>query len=248
MKLSDRLELVVSFVEPAKRAADVGTDHGYVPVELVRRGIAEQAFAMDVRKGPLFHAEENIRLAGLENKIETRLSDGLEKLSPGEADTVIIAGMGGELVIHILENGRHMWDTVNQWILSPQSELHKVRRWLHDNGFVIAAEGMVFEDGKYYTVLDVRRKAGNRPAGFEEYPEINSKKDPAEVQEYVYGKYLIDTKNPVLKAYLKEEEEKLSELYERLLKAADASEGARRSLGETAEKLFRNREVQHEMQ
>lgn len=240
MNLSDRLEMVVSFVEPVKQAADVGTDHGYVPVELVRRGIAERALAMDVRTGPLFHAEENIRAAGLENKIETRLSDGLVKLSKGEADVVIIAGMGGELVIHILENGRHMWDSVKQWVLSPQSELQKVRRWLYENGFAIDAEGMVLEDGKYYTVLDVRRKRENHAAGSAEVNE----KDSA----YVYGKYLIDTKNSVLKAYLKEEEEKLSALYEKLSLAAGESEGAKRSLEETVQKLRRNREVQHEMQ
>lgn len=240
MKLSDRLEMVVSFVEPAKRAADVGTDHGYVPMELVRRGIAERALAMDVRTGPLFHAEENIRAAGLENKIETRLSDGLVKLSKGEADAVIIAGMGGELVIHILENGRHMWDSVKQWVLSPQSELHKVRRWLLENGFTIDAEGMVFEEGKYYTVLDVRRKGENPADVCVEYHD----EDPA----YVYGKYLVDTKNPVLKAYLEEEEEKLSSLCEKLSMAAEESEGAKRSLEETVQKLRRNREVQHEMQ
>ena len=110
MRLSDRLETVVSMVRPAESAADIGTDHGHVPVELVRRGTVKRALAMDVRKGPLSRAEESVAMAGLENRIETRLSDGLEKLSPGEAETVVIAGMGGELMIHILEQGRHMWD------------------------------------------------------------------------------------------------------------------------------------------
>ena len=112
MKLSERLELVLSFVEPGESAADVGTDHGHVPVELVRRMIVKKAVAMDVRKGPLSRATENIALAGLSAKIETRLSDGVAKLQPGEADSVVIAGMGGELIIKILENGRHMWDSV----------------------------------------------------------------------------------------------------------------------------------------
>ena len=103
MRLSDRLETVVSMVRPAESAADIGTDHGHVPVELVRRGTVKRALAMDVRKGPLSRAEESVAMAGLENRIETRLSDGLEKLSPGEAEAVVIAGMGGELMIHILE-------------------------------------------------------------------------------------------------------------------------------------------------
>ena len=145
MKLSERLELVLSFVEPGESAADVGTDHGHVPVELVRRMIVKKAVAMDVRKGPLSRATENIDLAGLTDKIETRLSDGVAKLLPGEADSVVIAGMGGELIIKILENGRHMWDSVKQWVLSPQSEIFKVRRWLFENGFVIRKEEMVRE-------------------------------------------------------------------------------------------------------
>ena len=77
MRLSDRLETVVSMVRPAESAADIGTDHGHVPVELVRRGTIKRALAMDVRKGPLSRAEESVAMAGLENRIETRLSDGL---------------------------------------------------------------------------------------------------------------------------------------------------------------------------
>ena len=77
MRLSDRLETVVSMVRPAESAADIGTDHGHVPVELVRRGTVKRALAMDVRKGPLSRAEESVAMAGLENRIETRLSDGL---------------------------------------------------------------------------------------------------------------------------------------------------------------------------
>ena len=126
MKLSERLELVLSFVEPGESAADVGTDHGHVPVELVRRTIVKKAVAMDVRKGPLSRATENIALAGLADKIETSTSDGVAKLQPGEADSVVIAGMGGELIIKILENGRHMWDSVKQWVLSPQPESYLV--------------------------------------------------------------------------------------------------------------------------
>lgn len=243
MKLSDRLEMVVSFVEPVKAAADVGTDHGYVPMELVRRGMAGKALAVDVKKGPLLKAEEHIRMAGLEAQIEARLSDGLLKLAPGEVEAVIIAGMGGELMIHILEQGRHMWGSVSQWVLSPHSEIHKVRRWLWENGFEIEREAMVFEDGKYYTALDVRpgsvpyRDAG----GIKQIPEGVS-------PDFLYGRYLIGTGNPVLLRFLKEEEKKLMELSVRLSAMAEESEGARKNLSEVKQKLTMNREVQDEMQ
>lgn len=237
MKLSNRLEMVVSFVMPGNSAADVGTDHGHVPVELVRRGIVPCALAMDVRRGPLSKAEENIAAAGMKEKIETRLSDGVNKLNPGEADSVIIAGMGGELVIHILEEGHHMQDTVKQWILSPHSEIHKVREWLEKHGFRIAKEDMVFEEGKFYTVLDAR--PGGAAAVYAD----------AKVQEkhFRYGEYLRETKNPVFADYLKAEESKLESLRTSLLKQAEHSKRAGESLREVEERLSMNREVQNEM-
>lgn len=244
MKLSDRLEAVVSFVNQSRAAADIGTDHGHVPVELVRRGISERACAMDVREGPLSRARENIRAAGLEEKIEVRLSDGAKELAPGEADTVIIAGMGGELMIHILEQGSHMWDSVSQWVLSPHSELHRVRKWLWDNGFPIKREAMVLEDGKYYTVLDVGGKQPPKGA-LEDRPGLNSVESP---RSFRYGAYLIETKNPVFLEYLKDEERKLSALKERLRMQAGGSVRAVESLREVEEKLRENLEVQNEMQ
>ena len=119
MKLSKRLELVASFVPEGSRIADIGTDHGYIPIFLTEKGICQSALAMDVREGPLSRAREHIREKNLEDRIQVRLGDGLKELRPGEADTVVIAGMGGQLVIHILEEGRHMWDSVKTWILSP---------------------------------------------------------------------------------------------------------------------------------
>ena len=110
-------------------------------------------------------AKEHIREHGLEDRISARLGDGLEKLEPGEADAVVIAGMGGELVIRILEGGKRLWEDVRDWILSPQSELEKVRRFLWENGFETAAEAMVEEDGKYYTVMKCRRRKESVPRG-----------------------------------------------------------------------------------
>ena len=108
VKLSARLAAVAALVEPGSRVADVGTDHGYIPIYLVQTGIADRAIAMDVRSGPLERARAHVdRLPpGCRERIETRLSDGLKALSPGEADTVVIAGMGGELMIRILDEGQ----------------------------------------------------------------------------------------------------------------------------------------------
>ena len=236
MKLSGRLELVVSFVRPAKQAADIGTDHGYVPAELVRRGIVDSALAMDVRKGPLLRAEETIKTAGLSDRIKTRLSDGLEGLLPGEAEAVVIAGMGGELMIHILESGKHMWDSVSQWVLSPQSELPAFRRWLLTNGFFTEREAMICDEGKYYTVFDVRRRREGDPE-----PDFGEK-------ALAYGEFLIRAKDPVLLSYLEEKERRLFGLLSSLSAAAESSGRAMERKRETEAALSMNREVWNEMQ
>ncbi len=239
MKLSDRLETVLSFVACEGTAADIGTDHGYVPIELVRRKLVKRALAMDVQKGPLSRAEKNVKAAGLEEKIETRLSDGLNKLRPGEAETVIIAGMGGELLIHILEQGERMWESVNQWVCSPHSEIPKVRRWLWEHKFPIVRESMVYEEEKYYTILDVRNpKTWDGPA----FPGEDFRK------QFRYGEFLLKERAPVFIRYLEEEEGKLLALSETLRAQADTSMRAAKRLKETKEILLLNREVQNEMQ
>lgn len=237
MKRSERLELVLSFVEKGEAAADVGTDHGHVPIELIARGITARAYAMDVRPGPLSRAKENIKAWGLEEKIETRLSDGLERLKPGEADSVIIAGMGGELIIHILTAGSHMWDSVRQWVLSPHSEVFKVRKWLWEHGFVIVKEAMVLEEGKYYTVLDVRPVS----------PGTALVKEKTE-KEWHYGEILARAGGPVFAGFLEDEEKKLSALLESLSALSGQSERIRERIEETKKHLEWNWEVRHEMQ
>lgn len=238
MRLSERLERVVSFVRPCASAADIGTDHALVPVELVRRGIVKKALAMDVRPGPLSRAKEQICRAGLSDQIEPRLSDGLAALKPQEAETVIIAGMGGELIIRILTEGRHMWDSVVQWVLSPHSEVFKVRGWLLENGFAIEKEDMVCEDGKYYVLMDVRRAGSG----------IESPARDAEFVRLLYGDSLIRERNPVLAQYLKEEEQMLMEREASLRQSAKGSLRAAERLKETETRLKWNREVQDEMQ
>ena len=256
MRLSERLERVVSFVRPCASAADIGTDHALVPVELVRRGIVKKALAMDVRPGPLSRAKEQISRAGLSDQIEPRLSDGLAALKPQEAETVIIAGMGGELIIRILTVGRHMWDSVAQWVLSPHSEMFKVRGWLLENGFAIEKEDMVCEDGKYYVLMDVKRAEAEAGAeteagegtGAEAGLKTESPARDAEFVRLLYGDGLIRERNPVLAQYLKEEEQMLMEREASLRQSAKGSLRAAERLKETETRLKWNREVQDEMQ
>lgn len=230
MKLSKRLELVASFVPAGSRVADVGTDHGYVPIWLVEQGIAVHGLAMDVRKGPLLRADAHIRQHGLEANIETRLSDGLQKLRPGEADVVVIAGMGGELMLRILKEGSHVWDSVARFVLSPQSELETFRRGLEELGFVICREEMLMEEGKYYTVMAAERG------------EMHYDHD----YEYRYGALLIQNRSEVLAEFLKKETKKLEGISRRL--SASDTEGARERRREVEQERIQIKEAYDALQ
>jgi len=157
--------------------ADVGCDHGYVSIYLVQKGIAETAIAMDVRKGPLSMAENNIREYGLEEKIDLRLSDGLSLLNKDEADALVIAGMGGKLMISILGKKDIRELGIKTAILQPQSDIPEFRQFLRDKGYLIENEKIVFEDGKYYFPMRVKvacLRQGNDTEGYSEsysFPE-----------------------------------------------------------------------------
>ncbi len=191
MQLSKRLESVSSLVTPGFRVADIGTDHGYIPLWLIRQGVIPGAIAMDIHKGPLQRAKENIRAYELEEKIETRLSDGLGELRPGEADCVVIAGMGGSLVIKILKEGAEVLRTVRELVLQPQSDMEKVRRFLQKEGYRITSEKMILEDGKFYPMM--RAEHGR----MKELSEI----------EALYGPCLLKEKNVCLKQFLEREQQ-----------------------------------------
>lgn len=153
--LSERLQTVAALVPGLPVLADVGTDHGYVPVLLCGQGKIRRAIAMDINRGPLERAEEHIRRYGLEDYIETRLSDGVAALDPGEADVILIAGMGGGLVLHILEEGAAVCRRAEALVLQPQSEIERVREYLLREGYVTDAEEIVLEDGKFYPMMRV---------------------------------------------------------------------------------------------
>lgn len=153
--LSKRMQANADMVSRGGVVADIGCDHGYLPIYLLETGKKDGAIAMDVRSGPLHSAEENIKLAGLQDKITLRLSDGLEKLKPGEADTVIIAGMGGPLMECILTDGFMVAKQCKELILQPQSEIPEFRRFLMDMGFFMLDETCVFDEGKYYFPMKV---------------------------------------------------------------------------------------------
>ncbi len=136
--------------------ADVGCDHGWLGISLLLDGHAAHVIGMDLREGPLSHARENAFACGLESdRFETRLSDGLDRLAPGEADVIVMAGMGGVLMCGLLSRGIETARAAKRLVLSPQSHIEEVRAFLAAEGFVITDERMCRESGKYYTVMCV---------------------------------------------------------------------------------------------
>lgn len=189
MELSNRLYAVASLVTEGASVADIGTDHGYIPIYLKEQKIAEKVIALDVNRGPLTRAREHIERAGFAGRIETRLSDGLQRIAPGEVDTIIAAGMGGGLIRKILEEGRLVVDASSSCILQPQSETARVRRYLTERNMKIVEEDMVFEDGKYYPIIKA----------------VHGQDAPYEEWEYLYGRCLLRERHEVLKEYLSKE-------------------------------------------
>lgn len=211
MELSKRLKAVAELVTPGMRLADVGTDHGYIPIYLTEAGVIPSAIAMDINKGPLERAKEHIREHGLEGKIQTRLSDGLKNLQMNEADCMIAAGMGGGLVIRILSEERDTAGSLKELILQPQSEIDSVRRYLTEEGYRIVAEDMVYEDGKYYPMM----KAVPCMAGAGEIPYSE--------EELEFGRVLLQQAHPVLGQFLERE----MEIQNRILSALESQESVR---------------------
>ena len=154
--ISKRLELVASFVPQGSILLDVGSDHAYLPIELVERGQIEAAIAGEVVVGPYQSAVKNVEAHGLEEKIQVRLANGLAAFEEADQVSVItIAGMGGRLIATILEEGLDKLASVERLILQPNNREDDLRNWLQDNDFQIVAESILEEAGKFYEILVV---------------------------------------------------------------------------------------------
>ena len=154
--ISKRLELVASFVPQGSILLDVGSDHAYLPIDLVERGKIESAIAGEVVEGPYQSAVKNVESHGLKEKIQVRLANGLAAFEEADQVSVItIAGMGGRLIARILEEGLDKLANVERLILQPNNREDDLRIWLQENGFQIVAESILEEAGKFYEILVV---------------------------------------------------------------------------------------------
>ncbi len=200
--LTPRLETIASKVVKGARVIDVGTDHAYIPIYLVKEGIVSTALAADINAGPLARAEDNIKEQGLEGKIKTFLTNGLLNIDTQNYDTVIIAGMGGILISEIMQQTDNSELT---FILQPMTAAEELRRYLYENSFVITDEELVAEGQKMYTVLVARKGEGQ---SYEEH-------------ELYIGKKLFEKKDPLFLEFIQRLKNKLEVIINGLEKSAD---------------------------
>lgn len=213
--LSERLQAVADLVSPGKRVCDVGCDHGYVSIYLIESGKADAVLAMDVNRGPLERARINVEKHGLTGYITLRLSNGLDAYRTGEAQSLVIAGMGGRLMQSILTKDKQKTEDFQELILQPQSELALFRKFLRTEGYVIVQEEMILEGGKFYPMMKVQKKPAGG-AGQTEQPADSRQDDFPDVitQELAdtFGPCLLSQRNPVLYEYIFRQKEDILRL------------------------------------
>lgn len=210
MSFGSRLNTIGKWVPQGKRIVDVGTDHAYLPVLLAQEGKITTAIAVDIAEGPCAAAQKTVDLYSLGDIIEVRCGDGLKCIVPGEADIVVIAGMGGATMITIMENSSHVVDSLERLVLQPMNGAELLRSWLLEHNWHLQAEDLILEGEKLYEVIVAEKGAGEKPLD-DVYYEI--------------GPLLLATQHPLLARHLKH----LMARYSHLLLAMDNSATAKNS-------------------
>ena len=195
-RLDERLKSAVPYLKKGGRVADVGTDHAYLPIYLIENGISSFCVASDLRKGPLERAKENIGAAGLCDRIELVLCDGLSKIEPYRPDDILIFGMGGELIVSILEAAPWVKNEQIGLVLQPMSHPEILRAYLLQNGFGICGESLSLADRIYQTI----------------HARFGAKRDPKSYTEaeLLVGRYNLASHSPFVRPLLLREIDILS--------------------------------------
>ncbi|MGI6678373.1 MAG: tRNA (adenine(22)-N(1))-methyltransferase [Dehalobacterium sp.] len=187
IKLSERLAVVAAFVPLGSVVADIGTDHGYLPAHLIMEGISPYVIAADVHELPLSKAVQLVSLLAIDKKVSLRLGDGLKVLTPGEAQAIVIAGIGALTMIHILSASPDVLGKTKRLVLQPMRDTVKLREWLINNNWIIIDEELVCEEDQYYEIIVAE-------------PGLST----LTPEEMEFGPILLQKKHPLLKAFLRE--------------------------------------------
>ncbi len=219
IKLSQRLQAIADMVPEGAKVADIGTDHGFLPCYLAQSGKAQQVIACDVNAQPLALAEKNIKDYNVGDTVSTRLGNGLAVIQPGEVDTVTIAGMGGALMLDILDASPLVVDRLKRIVLQPNVGAEAVRIWAEKNRWLIVAEELIRENDIFSVIIVLEQGRSDRFM--------------SAVELYLGPKLLADH-HPLLGLYISEEWEKAQRILDQL--AQSDSEESRKK-----EKMLRQK-------
>lgn len=200
MKISTRIKTIAKHVPEGAIVADIGTDHGYLLYYLLEQGKITKGIGCDVNKNPLSFAKKNLADYINDNKACLSLGDGLKAVAGHDFDCIVIAGMGGLLIKDIIQADTGLARMAGCLVLSPNLAADKLRLYLADNGWKIVDEDLVLEDGKYYPVIIAERGASEKISECDAF----------------FGPILIKTKHPLLMDFFKKEEEKVTDVMEKI--------------------------------
>lgn len=224
MKLTNRLLKIASLVSKNKRVADIGTDHGYIPVYLLNENKIDFAILADINKGPLENARSEVRRNKLEDKVDLRLGSGIEVLKKDEVDEIIIAGMGGILISDLLEANKEVAHSVDKLILQPMQAQEELREYLLNNGYEILDECLEKEDFRIYEIIVAKYTGKNTPVEDNIYYEV--------------GKKLIENNDKLLGEFIDNKIKKYNNIIDKLGNKESEAVIAKRNLAnERIEKL-----------
>jgi tRNA (adenine22-N1)-methyltransferase len=201
MELSIRLKAIVNMIDKCENIIDVGTDHGYVPIYLVKNDIIQSAIASDINRGPVEKAKKNVQSNNVSLEISCRQGSGLSTVKPGEVQVAVIAGMGGNLIRDILEADLPVVKGLKYMILQPVQNAEVLREYLYSTGYDILKEDICNEDGKFYEII--KAKYDNVPVVLDSiYYEIS--------------KTLSDARHPVMQKFIEFKLKKYLRVYNTL--------------------------------
>lgn len=225
MELGIRLGKIASMVNACEKMADIGTDHAYIPIYLIKNRICNYAVASDINKGPVEKAKKNVNQENLQDRIECRLGGGLSTIKPGEVNTAVIAGMGGNLIRDILEKNLEVFKELDNCILQPVQNPEVLREYIYKRGFEVQEEELCIEEGKFYEIIKIRY--GNKPVVI----------DPI---YYEVSNTLISKKHPLIKQHIILKLDKYYKVYSNL---TDLSENAKLRRDELENKIAKLKEL-----
>lgn len=225
MELSKRLKRIAEHVDKCESVADIGTDHGYIPIYLVKEGICEKAIASDINKGPIEKAKVNVAFEGVSNKVKCLLGPGLNPLKVGEVNGVILAGMGGNLTRDILLADMEKVKKYDFIILQPAQNPEVLREFLYKNDYEIIDEDLIKDEGRFYELFKVKYNENSEKLVFED--EL----------EYEVSPLLREKNHPLFKEFIEEKINRCETILSFIKEDTEAAKNRKSDLEEKINKL-----------